>query len=263
MHVPLGLAMTEVMAETGLPSIARNHHDFTWERERFTITAGAGLSGEAAFPSHPCRRWWHAGDQFHAAKATWRVDTDKLPRLSERLSISKRRRLSWMRCCREIFARKIGLRDDDILVLQPTRIVPRKGIEHAIELAPPIEGAENQAGAFASQAVTKAIRMRRLRCTSASRMPALTRLCGWTGSGRPEALTRAWQKVYTLFDIYPHADLVTYPSYYEGFGNAFLEAVYFRKPVVVNTLRRFYASRHRSARIQDNRDVHARHQRSR
>jgi len=28
---------------------------------------------------------------------------------------------------------------------------------------------------------------------------------------------------------------VTYPSFYEGFGNAFLEAVYFRKPVVVNT----------------------------
>ena len=28
---------------------------------------------------------------------------------------------------------------------------------------------------------------------------------------------------------------MTYPSYYEGFGNAFLEAVYFRKPVVVNT----------------------------
>ena len=43
------------------------------------------------------------------------------------------------------------------------------------------------------------------------------------------------QKVYTLSDVYPHADLITYPSYYEGFGNAFLEAVYFGKPVVVNT----------------------------
>src|SRR5204863_7747131 len=45
----------------------------------------------------------------------------------------------------------------------------------------------------------------------------------------------AGQKIYSLFDVYPHADLVTYPSVYEGFGNAFLEAVYFRKPVVVNT----------------------------
>jgi glycosyltransferase involved in cell wall biosynthesis len=27
---------------------------------------------------------------------------------------------------------------------------------------------------------------------------------------------------------------VTYPSTYEGFGNAFLEAVYFKKPILVN-----------------------------
>ena len=49
---------------------------------------------------------------------------------------------------------------------------------------------------------------------------------GSTGDGR---------KIYTLEDIYPYADLVTYPSTFEGFGNAFLEAIYFRKAVVVNT----------------------------
>ena len=27
---------------------------------------------------------------------------------------------------------------------------------------------------------------------------------------------------------------MTYPSNFEGFGNAFLEAIYFRKPIVVN-----------------------------
>ncbi len=42
------------------------------------------------------------------------------------------------------------------------------------------------------------------------------------------------QKLYSLWDVYPNADLITYPSLYEGFGNAFLEAVYFRKPVLVN-----------------------------
>ena len=48
---------------------------------------------------------------------------------------------------------------------------------------------------------------------------------GYTENGR---------KIYTLNDIYPHADLVTYPSDFEGFGNAFLEAIYFRKPILVN-----------------------------
>jgi len=42
------------------------------------------------------------------------------------------------------------------------------------------------------------------------------------------------RKIYRIEDIYPHADLVTYPSDYEGFGNAFLETIYFRKPIVVN-----------------------------
>ena len=39
---------------------------------------------------------------------------------------------------------------------------------------------------------------------------------------------------YTLWDLYHHADFVTYPSLYEGFGNALLEAIYFRKPVLIN-----------------------------
>ena len=34
--------------------------------------------------------------------------------------------------------------------------------------------------------------------------------------------------------VYRAADLVTYPSGYEGFGNAFVEAIYFKKPIVVN-----------------------------
>jgi len=38
----------------------------------------------------------------------------------------------------------------------------------------------------------------------------------------------------SLWDIYPHADFVAYPSSVEGFGNAFLEAIYFRKPLLVN-----------------------------
>jgi glycosyltransferase involved in cell wall biosynthesis len=42
------------------------------------------------------------------------------------------------------------------------------------------------------------------------------------------------RKSYTLWDVYPHADFVTYPTLYEGFGNALLEAIYFRKPVLVN-----------------------------
>ena len=36
LHVPLGLALTEIIAETQIPTIA-HHHDFYWERVRFTV----------------------------------------------------------------------------------------------------------------------------------------------------------------------------------------------------------------------------------
>ena len=42
------------------------------------------------------------------------------------------------------------------------------------------------------------------------------------------------QAEYSLWDVYPFADFITYPSHYEGFGNAFLEAIYFKKPILVN-----------------------------
>ena len=38
MHVPLGIAVTEFMAETQMPAIA-HHHDFYWERTRFSVGA--------------------------------------------------------------------------------------------------------------------------------------------------------------------------------------------------------------------------------
>ena len=42
------------------------------------------------------------------------------------------------------------------------------------------------------------------------------------------------RNLYTVADAYSQADLVAYPSEYEGFGNAFLEAIYFKRPVVCN-----------------------------
>lgn len=52
--------------------------------------------------------------------------------------------------------------------------------------------------------------------------------------GEKRGITEDGKKIYSLSDAYPHADLVTYPSLIEGFGNAFLEALYYRKPIVVN-----------------------------
>jgi glycosyltransferase involved in cell wall biosynthesis len=41
-------------------------------------------------------------------------------------------------------------------------------------------------------------------------------------------------KTYSLWDAYAHADVVTFPSLWEGWGNQFIEGVFARKPLVVN-----------------------------
>jgi len=45
--------------------------------------------------------------------------------------------------------------------------------------------------------------------------------------------TREDQKIYSLWDTYPAADLVTYPSLWEGWGNQLLEAVKAKLPFLL------------------------------
>jgi glycosyltransferase involved in cell wall biosynthesis len=128
--------------------------------------------------------------------------------------------------------RELGLAEDDFFILQPTRIVPRKGIEHAIKLV-----------AMLKEPRAKLVISHSAGDEGYEYQHMLERMAEDEGvdlrmiSDRVEERRRVnseGRKIFTLWDIYPHADLVTYPSTYEGFGNALLEAFYFRKPVVTN-----------------------------
>jgi glycosyltransferase involved in cell wall biosynthesis len=126
----------------------------------------------------------------------------------------------------------LGVADDELLILQPTRVVKRKGIEHAIELVHRlgmkaklvISHASGDEGYDYERRVREYSKLLKVDTYFVANI--INEQRGQTKNGR---------KVYTLEDIYPHADLVTYPSNFEGFGNAFLEAIYFCRPIVVNT----------------------------
>jgi len=228
MHVPLGLALTEVMAETGIPTIA-HHHDFAWERERFVVSSVNDYL-RAAFPG--------------AMPAVQHVVINSMAQkeLARRCSLSSSiipNILDFETPPPPIddynadLRREIGLQEDDILILQPTRVVARKGIEHAIELTRRLNDprAKLVISHPAGDEGNAYLQMLRDRIEDAKiDVRFISDRVGENRGTLPDG-----RKVYTLFDIYPHADLVTYPSYYEGFGNAFLEAIYFGKPVVVNT----------------------------
>ncbi|MEZ4771265.1 MAG: hypothetical protein R2844_22955 [Caldilineales bacterium] len=52
MHVPLGVALADFIAETGMPVINHNH-DFYWERERFRVTCIGDILSRAFPPDLP------------------------------------------------------------------------------------------------------------------------------------------------------------------------------------------------------------------
>jgi glycosyltransferase involved in cell wall biosynthesis len=126
----------------------------------------------------------------------------------------------------------IGLEPDDVMILQPTRVVPRKGIEHAVNLVDGLDDdryklvVSHETGDEGSEYAEV---LRELADESGVDIRFIS-----THIGDFRQRDSQGRKIYRLWDLYPHADLVTYPSLYEGFGNAFLEAVYFRIPLLVN-----------------------------
>jgi glycosyltransferase involved in cell wall biosynthesis len=137
------------------------------------------------------------------------------------------------------FRRSIGIEEDDILFLQPTRVVPRKGIEHAIALVAALRNDKCKlviSHASGDEGHEYLVALRDLAESSGVHMI----LCDHQ-VGDKRLIDENGDKVYTLADAYSQADFITYPSIYEGFGNALLEAFYFRKPVLVNRYSIFVA----------------------
>mgnify|MGYP000845338696 CR=1 FL=1 len=225
-NLPLGLAITEFIAETGYPVIA-HHHDFPWERQRFMNNSVHDYLAAAFPPNLPSIR--HVViNSVQAQQVASRVgvtamiipnvmDFDSPPSSLDDYAQSARTDL--------------GLAPDQYLILQPTRIIQRKGIEHAIELTRrlglPAELVISHAAGDEGTDYEKRVReFADLLGVQVNFEAAIV--------GDARGVTPEGRKIYTLGDVYPQADLVTYPSAIEGFGNAFLEAVYYKRPLVVN-----------------------------
>lgn len=229
MHIPLGLALTEFLAETSLPCIA-HHHDFYWERERFATTAVSDYL-HTAFPPNLPSITHVVINSVASAQFSYRLGLS--PTLIPNVMDFENPPPNPDKFARG-FRRDIGVRDDQWLILQPTRVVRRKMIEHAIELVrrlndPRVQlvvthGLHDEGDAYVDYVHNFAKMLD---------VPVKF-VHDWVGERRQTHASKMGHKQYTLADVYHHADLVTYPSEYEGFGNAFLETVYYRKPAMCN-----------------------------
>ncbi|MFP4383829.1 MAG: glycosyltransferase, group 1 family protein, partial [Spirochaetia bacterium] len=149
------------------------------------------------------------------------------------------------------FRREIGAAPEDIILLQATRVLDRKGIELAVDLAgilntPYFRSRLESQRLYDGRSFSSSGRII-LVCAgyveqfgitgnyvSALKERARERKAEIVFTGEWVRHTRdstGDTKIYSLWDSYVHADMVTYPSWWEGWGNQFIEAVFARQPV--------------------------------
>jgi glycosyltransferase involved in cell wall biosynthesis len=226
MNLPLGVCLTGLIAELGIDTIG-HHHDFFWERQRYQTNTILDLL-DTTFPAKlPSIQ--HVTINSIAQKrlkARRDIDSVVIPNVHDFTTPPP-----GVDSYNSDFREAIGLKGDDLFFLQPTRVIRRKGIELALELVHRL-GLPKAHLFITHRAHDEGLNYWHWLKREAGVMQVDLRLIDhMIGTERAKI---DGHKVYSLWDAYPHADLVTYPSTYEGFGNALLEAVYFKRLMVVN-----------------------------
>lgn len=227
MNLPLGVALAEFLLEIDIPAIA-HHHDFYWERSRFAVNAVNDYL-EMAFPPKDPELYHTVINKNAADDLAWRkgCSSTLVPNV---IDFSEHTPFSHSDIME--MKKELGFEPDDIIFLQPTRVVPRKGIEHAIRLISML-GNDKIKLCISHESGDEGFDYEYMLRETARRENVDMRFVS-AKVGEERKVSPTGEKTYSLWDVYAIADLVTYPSIYEGFGNAFLEAVYYRKPLLVN-----------------------------
>ena len=235
MNISLGLALTDFIMKTGFPIIA-HHHDFYWERDRFQINCIPDILAEA-FPP-PNNNIQHVVINSPAQKSLLEqrgVNSTILPNIFD---------FSHAAPGINIFSRdlrgSLNLNQQNLMILQPTRVIRRKGIELSIELVHRLRQPAIIRRLMDKEPVL--VITHRAGDEGTAYLDELEQTADKAGVPLIYAATRFAprsaiidrQKIYSLWDAYIQSDFVTYPSRYEGFGNALLESIYFRLPMLVN-----------------------------
>jgi len=226
MNVPLGLALTEYLAEHATPTIA-HHHDFFWERRRFLRSGASDYLRTAFPPALPCIR--HVVINTYAARElALRTGCGAflIPNVMD-FAHPDNDDEGYAKDLRDA----LGIDSGAHLILQPTRIVPRKRIERAIELLRRLE--DHAVLVISHSSGDEGEEYERYLREYASLL-GVDLIFASDRVGYERGRDAQGRKRYSLADLYRAADLVTYPSLIEGFGNAFLEAVYHKKALVMS-----------------------------
>lgn len=239
-HIPLGVALFDLIKHGGIPTIG-HHHDFFWERRRFKRNRVSDLLHDFFPPKLPSQKHVVINTLMQQALRQRReIEATYVPNVFDFAAPAP-----GVDDFNADFRSVVGLKGDDVIILQPTRLVRRKAIERSVELVRRLneEDTGSPDGRFklvltGSSGDEGKDYERRLRQTIFEKgVPALFIREHLAAERRLDD----GYKRYALWDAYVHADFVSYPSEYEGFGNALIETLYFRKPLLVNRYSVFVA----------------------
>ncbi len=228
-HLSMGVAIKKLVENTGLP-IVTHDHDFHWERGKRYISEHAGINTliNDTFPLL-------LPDVRHAVINTFAVETFK-----NKFNLDATLVPNVMDFDREYgipnkdnryFLKNLGVGLNDIALLQVTRIVRRKGIETAVSLIEKLND--------------KKVKL----IITGNNNDDHNRVYYNEIVDQIHDLNLASQVIFAshmvryhkdLSDVYAYGRACTYFSTYEGFGNAFVEAVLAKKPIFVNNYKPVY-----------------------
>ena len=238
-HLEMGLAIKKAVLKSGLPTITHDH-DFAWERGDRYVSPHKSIN-EFVAETFPLRapNSVHAVINSHAQKTLkekFGRDSVNVPNVMDfdepfGLPTEKNKCLH----------RDLGFKCEDVLLFQITRIVKRKGIEAAIKLIDKLQDKRiklvitgnynDDAGSKYYFTLVDLIHELKL----GNQVSFAHHLFNNKGLKQSNGLIN-----YSLSDAYAQARACTYFSTYEGFGNAFVEAVLSKTPIFVNNYEPVY-----------------------
>ena len=226
MNLPLGVCLTGLIAELGISTIA-HHHDFFWERQRYQTNNIIKLL-DTTFPAKLPTIQHVTLNTIAQARLRARrgIDSIVIPNVFD-FAVPTPQIDNYSKD----FRKKLGLTKNAFFILQPTRVIQRKGIELAIELVhrmnlpDPILFISHRSD---DEGLSYWHWLKREAYAMNVQVNLIDHLVGY------ERTSKNGHKYYSLADSYLNADMVTYTSLYEGFGNALLESIYYKRLTVVN-----------------------------
>jgi glycosyltransferase involved in cell wall biosynthesis len=238
-HLELGLGIRIAVEKLGLPTITHDH-DFAWERGDRYLSPHEPIN-KFVTDTFPLRlpNVVHAVINLHAKEILMKKFGRNSVVVPNVMNFDMN--FGEKTTDNQYLRRDLGVEKDDKLLFQITRIVRRKGIEVAINLIDKLKekkvklvitgSYKDDAGSIYYNELINQIHELKLSCQVIF-ASHLIHNKGLTGNGSE------WN--YSLSDAYAHATACTYFSTYEGFGNAFVEAVLAKVPIFVNNYKPVY-----------------------